>query len=216
MYAIYSYINTLLNKLSDLVSRSFIRAKLGGGRDQTVLKEFFDLVKSMGLTPREHKMQSEWLDLAMPRQLAKTAAEQLKHIQDFVRKMHPKKGEDAPGPVPSGETEVSPRGVGLVVGQGNVVQKPEVTTTPLTLTGAVAGGKPATEKRADYTFTFGCHGIGGALLGFESTGRITPMYAFDKIDKNAQACLSRAHPETIQLGDARGGAVLNVPPQDGF
>ena len=54
MYVIYSYINTLLNKLSDLVFRSFIRAKFGGGRDQAVLKEFFDLVKSMGLTPREH------------------------------------------------------------------------------------------------------------------------------------------------------------------
>ena len=169
----------------------------------------------MGLTPREHKMQPEWLDLAMPRQLAKTAAEQLKHIQDLVKKMYQKKGEDAPGPVPSGETEVSPRGVGFVVGQENVVQKPEVTTTPFTLTGVVAGGNPATEKKAKYTFTFGCHGIGRALLGFESTGRITPVYAFD-IDKNAQACLSRTHPETIQLGDARGDAVLNVPPQDGF
>ena len=80
MYVICSYINTLLNKLSDLISRSFIRAKFGGGKDQAVLKEFFDLVKSMGLTPREHKMKPEWLDLVMPRQLAKTAGEQLKYI----------------------------------------------------------------------------------------------------------------------------------------
>ena len=97
-----------------------------------MLKEFFDLAKSMGLTPREHKMEPEWLDLAMAKELAKTAGEQLKHIQAFVKEMHQKKGEEAPRVSPSGETEVSPRGVGFVVGQGNVVQKPEVITTPFT------------------------------------------------------------------------------------
>ena len=122
MYVIYSYINTLLNKLSDLVSRSFIRAKFGGGRDQAVLKEFFDLVKSMGLTPREHKMKQEWLDLVMPRHLAKTAGEQLQYIQDFVKKMHQKDGEAAPMPVPSGGMKVSTAGVGAAVGQNKKCQ----------------------------------------------------------------------------------------------
>ena len=58
----------------------------------------------------------EWLDLVMPRQLAKTAGEQLKYIQDFVKKMHQKKGEEAPMPVPSGGTKVSTAGVGVIVG----------------------------------------------------------------------------------------------------